>query len=186
MHRVKILWTGAGIPQGGVSTFYFDYAASGAQTAADAAFWLMQQFSALMSNRYTFTEDAIVSQVVAETGDVFGVSPISPLSESGDSSTEEVPQAAQALVQWRTGVYHNSREVRGRTFIPGILQTYCTDGQLDAGIVAGYADELNTFITSKGAVPVIWHRPKPGEDGAMFAISSGALWPEFATLRRRR
>lgn len=186
MHRVKILWSGDGIPQGGVTTFYFDYAASGAQTAADAAFWLMQQFTPLMSNRYAFEQDAIVSQIVAETGDVFGVSPITPLSDVGDSSTDPVTQASQALIRWRTGVYLNSREVRGRTFIPGILETYSTNGQLDDGIVAGMADELVSFRTSHGAVPVIWHRPKPGEDGAMVPITSGSLWTEFAVLRRRR
>jgi hypothetical protein len=139
-----------------------------------------------MSNRYTFTQDAVVSQIVAETGDVFGVSPIDVLADTGDSATDPVTQASQALIRWRSGVYLNSREVRGRTFIPGILETYSTNGELDAGIVAGQAEEIEAFITSSGCVPVLWHRPKAIDDGAMVPITSGSLWNEFAVLRRRR
>ena len=186
MHRVKLLLTGDGIPQGGVATHYFDYASSGAQSAADAALSLWDGFADIMSNRVTWTQDAIVSQIDSETGDVFGVSPITALSSSGVSSTDPVTQASQALIQWRTGVYLNSREVRGRTFIPGILETYSTNGELDAGIIAGKADEIQGFLDSSGVVPVVWHRPSPLGPGSQHVISSGALWHEFAVLRGRR
>jgi hypothetical protein len=186
MHRVKMLLSGAALPGGGLATHYFDYPSSAAQTALDAATSLWGQFCTYMCPDLHVVADAIVDQVDPADGAIFGVTACSPESLAGASANDCITQASQMLVQWRTGQYLNGREVRGRTFVPGVTENYSTSGELAPAVLASLPANLDAFINASGAVPVIWHRPGPHGAGSAVPIALGTLWTEFAVLRGRR
>ena len=186
MHRVQLVLGGTLMPNGGLATHYFDYAASGAQTALDAVETLWTELAEFYSENVEFTADPIVSQIDPADGAIFGVTACTSTPGSGSGSGDPVTNASQLLLQWRTGVYLNGREVRGRTFVPGVFESYSLQGEVDPSLISGLADTLDNFINSSGVVPVIWHRPGPHGAGSMVAIAAGTIWPEFAVLRQRR
>jgi len=107
------------------------------------------------------------------------------LSGNGTGSGSSVPDAAQALVQWKTPAIVNGRFLRGRTFIPGVLGSLVVAGNLNATVIATFGTAASTLVAS-GADLHVWHRPISGSGGTSVAANSASIWPELAVLRRRR
>nr|CRY96740.1 hypothetical protein [uncultured prokaryote] len=104
---------------------------------------------------------------------------------AGSSSTQQVADATQGLVQWRTGIVLGGREVRGRTFIPGLSQSSVIGGNLAPQTRTGIETNANILggpITGLG----VWRRPKEGTPGQLVQVSTATVWSELAVLRRRR
>jgi hypothetical protein len=106
-------------------------------------------------------------------------------NQAGSAGTTPVPDATQALVQWRTATIVNGRFLRGRTFIPGL-----GSGQMQGGNVIGSAvtaiNAAATALVSSSAVLSVWHRPIAGSGGSQVPATAATVWTEFAVLRRRR
>jgi hypothetical protein len=116
------------------------------------------------------------------TGQVSGTLPITTMTHVGASTTEQQPRAIQALVRWFTGVYVGGREIRGRTFIPGI-----TEGGNDAGVPASALmtnldSAANTLASDSSAKLAVWSKAR----GQAVDVVSAATWNQFAVLRSRR
>jgi len=104
---------------------------------------------------------------------------------TGTNTGTPVPDASQALVQWRTVTITNGRFLRGRTFIPSVALSQVVGGNLQAPAVTVIQNAANALIAS-GAGLVVWHRPIAGSGGSHDAVSTASVWTEFAVLRRRR
>lgn len=120
------------------------------------------------------------------TGQVTGFySATAPAAVLGALTDKPLADATQGLVQWRTGVVRGGREVRGRTFIPGL-----TVGSLDGGNLSGGARDAIGAAASALAGPItgfgVWSRPVEGRPGLLVQASGATVWTEFAVLRRRR
>jgi hypothetical protein len=104
---------------------------------------------------------------------------------AGGAGAASVPDAAQALVQWRCGTIVNGRFVRGRTFIPALGQAQTSNGNLAPGAKTVILNAAAALAASASGISV-WHRPIAGSGGSIHAPGSVTVWDEFATLRRRR
>lgn len=180
MLRVRVAFTGTtGSPY--VATHYFE--GSGAVNAASAVAAvgdLWDDLEPIMVNNLTWTvEDEV--QELSNAGVVTASFLVAGPTGVGTSTSEMLPAAAQALIQWRTGVYQAGREIRGRTFIPGLPDGTNQDGSVTAATQAVINAAALTYVNS-GANPAIWSRT----GASVTPIDSGFAWNQFAMLTSRR
>lgn len=181
MLRVRVGMTGPpGAPY--VATHYFaesDATAVAAATAAVAALW--GAWDAQMTNQITWEIENEVT-VLTEAGTVTGSFLVDGQTGTGSGTSEPLPIAAQALCQWRTGVYLAGREVRGRTFIPGLTSGANDDGMLLQANRNLIDSAALTYVGASGCTPVVWSRAR----AQAIPISGGFAWSQFAMLTSRR
>ena len=182
MYRVRTVIAGA---QGGaeLSTMFFNV--TGGLTAANAnaavgAFWLAA--AGAMSSSYSATTEGEVAEIDIATGNVTGLVAVTPITHTGTSAAYRLPPATQGLIRWRTGTYVGGREIRGRTFIPGLTQDDNTSGVPSSGMLSGLQTAANNLISDPLTDFVVYSRKN--RDAA--PVISGTPWAEFAVLRSRR
>lgn len=182
MFRVRTLITGS--PGGSyLSTFYFD--ATGpltAQNAATAARTFWNSIRLHISNNLTITPDLAVYTLDETTGSPTGVSTVTGAAITGGATADEEAWATQGLVEWRTGNFLTGREIRGRTFIPGVCS-----GDSSGGVPTGtYPTDLQTaaaaLIADANSTLVVWSR----KNGFFDEVTSSTVWNKWAVLRSRR
>lgn len=204
MQRVTTTIAGNTVVGGGVNEMYFSSA--GAALPADAIDCVHDFYDALkaiMHSSTVFTISGIVEEVDEITGDVTGVTSQTGSSVTGTSGTDPASGQLQGLIQWRTGGYHDGREVRGRTFLPGMLSGRSAAGVPDATALTAMTAAA-AAVTGHTATHVIWRRPRlhrdqlgvPGQpgyraelaarDGLFEATITGTPWTKWAVLRSRR
>lgn len=105
---------------------------------------------------------------------------------AGTGTGQSVADATQVLVQWRTGVVLNGREVRGRTFIPGLNAVNLADGNIGEAYRAAIETAAETNLIPLSIGFGVWRRPKEGVPGAHVQATNATVWNELAVLRRRR
>jgi len=187
MLRVKTIFTySTGAPW--VSIMHFGGAIQSDATNANAAvgaFW--GTVDNLINSSVTWTTDAVVQNIEETTGALVGLFPVTPVTGVGAVATEILPVVNQALVSWRTGVFRAGRELRGRTFIPGLTEAAATLGFLASGTQVAIQAAADALIADALSTLRVWHRPAPsGVDGQDEIVTTSATWNKFAVLRSRR
>lgn len=181
MYRVRTQLTGLfGLP--GLSTMFFDEAGGSAQQAVNAvgAFWAGVVTNGVQ-NGFQYLTEPDVDVVNSTTGQI--TSTVQTTSASGSSSAagEALPWATQGLIRWRTGVYSGGREIRGRTFLPGMLESNSFGIPL-ASWTTPMQGVVNALIADANSTLIVWSRKNQG-----FApVVSGSVWQQWAVLRSRR
>lgn len=112
-----------------------------------------------------------------------------PMSGLGDP----LPHSNQGLIKWTTaGIVHN-RRVRGRTFLPGALESNSTgDGVPSAGHITAINGMITTLLGTMTNRMRVWAQPFEGEEGnparagSAHAITAGSMANYWAILRSRR
>lgn len=183
MLRVRTVFTSAIAGSPYLSTMYFtgDDDASGALDAVTAvgAFW--GAVDALMDSEVTWaTEDEVV--VMSNDGTITGSHSITPVTGAGALAAEALPLASQALVRWVTGQYVNGRRLRGRTFIPGLVEASNNNGRLVAASSTVIQNAANVLVAVATVDLAVWSKTH----SVSFPVSSASVWSEFAILRSRR
>jgi hypothetical protein len=158
MLRVRTVFTGAtGTPW--LSTFMFG--GSGTQTNADNAvletgiFWGF--VDANIDNQISWSTEADVDQVNVD-GSLEAVFTTTPQTGTGGSTGNKLPFASQAMIRWRTSTFVNGRELRGRTYIPGLTDTALSEGELNSTVRNNLISAGLTLINSTVADLVVWSR----------------------------
>lgn len=187
MYRVRTSMSGLqGAPY--LSTMFFDSSGGTAQNAADAvrAYWAAIFPS--LSNGLTATLEPDVYTMDPANGDALSTTTTTTTAVVGGSSFDKLPFESQALTRWTTGVFLSSRQVRGRTFIPGCTESLNTNGVVDPGFVGTVTTASGNLIANGTSVFVIWHRPTPASpsSGSMVVVNGGTCWNQWAVLRSRR
>jgi len=182
MLRVRVGYSGiGGTPY--LSTFYFD--GSGSTAAADAATAVSTFQNAVDNIQDTGLSWRVDPQVV-EMDPVTGQATASyaqgSLNGTGALGAESLPFASQGLIQLRTGVYAAGREIRGRLFIPGLVEASNNDGAVVAATVTALNNAAGSLITDANSDWGVWSRT----NGTIETIVSATTWEQFATLRTRR
>ena len=181
MYRVRTVFVGVqGAPW--LSTMFF---ASETFLAADAVsavgqFWSSVQ--AFQNNEVNWATEADVETVDAATGQVTAVESTTPETGTGTVATELMSIASQGLVRWRSGFYIAGREVRGRTFIPGLTTSAVDDGNMAASTRSGIQAAADALIADANSSLVVWSRAHGQQPNA----DSASVWGSFAVLRSRR
>lgn len=193
--RVTTEWSGTGQGQPYFSTHHFEgdtNAEAQAAVTALATFW--GTIDNIQNSTVVWTINEDVELVDEVTGTITAVTQVASSSGAGAAVTAVLPWATQALVRWRTGIFSDGREIRGRTFVPGMTTTQMNAGSLTIAAQTTLDNAADALIADVNSTLVIWQRPRaadPARDidfrpGSFAAVVSSSVWIEFATLRSRR
>lgn len=187
MYRVRTVFSGVqGAPW--LNTLYFDDGGGTAQQAATAAGTFWGAVDTYIYGGITWTTEADVANIDPITGVLEGVSSTTPVTGTGGGGSDPLPYATQGLVRWRTGVVVGTRELRGKTFIPGLTETGVTAALVTAAVVTAVNTASAALISDANSTLVAWHRPDPpgSSTGVSWNVVTGQMAPGFAVLRSRR
>ena len=199
LERVQTLWTGvAGVP------YYTNLYVLG-PASSNNGFALSQAWQAFLTSLVSTLTSGLVAQIDPEIlefneadGVVTGAHTVTQPAVNFTGLGDDIPHAAQALIQWTTdGIVHN-RRVKGRTFIPGALEAESgADGTPIPAIGTPLQSAINTLLSTMTGRMRVWSRPfvqtdpakaisNPSRPGSAHAITAGAVAPYWAILRSRR
>lgn len=182
MLRVTIEYSGmAGSPY--YSRFYFDGTGqTAAENSAAAVLTFLIAAEGVQSNLLVWSLLPEVEEVNSSTGLVTASYSVSPATGTGNSGNEPLPTTMQALIRWRTGVYEAGREIRGRTFVPGMVQDANNSGTLTGTVQEALSEYANALVDDVDSELVVY-----SPTHQQFATVTGAsCWNNFAVLRSRR
>ena len=184
MLRILTTWTA---PQGApyyTNMYFAGLNQAQAEDAHSAVAGLWNNFQADISTAYGCTVQGDVDVVTPATGQVTDQHTVAPVTFAGDDAGQPLPFTTQGLIRWSTGFWQSGRQVRGRTFIPGITEGQTQGGVPDPAFIAVWNPFLVTFLgaTDPGNEFGIWSRTA----GNHTAVSAGAMWDQWAVLRSRR
>lgn len=182
MYRVTTLFTGPLVTGGGISQLYFDEAGGTAAEAQSAVATFWEGVAGVMSDEVDIEVVSDVETVSVSTGQVTGITPTETVNLVGLSTGDPLPLSTQGLIRWRTGFYAGGREVRGRTFIPGMTESNSTDGKPTTGLPGSLTGVAQSLVNDASSELVVYSRSK----AASAAVVSATCWDNWAVLRSRR
>lgn len=177
-YRVRVGWTGlSGAPY--LSTFYVGTGTvpdpQGAITVVDG---FLNGIDTYVSNSLSWTTETEVF-TFSTPDTVTAVTATIPSTGPGIGSGDQLPHASQGLVRWATNTLVGNRRVKGRTFLPGMLETNCNS-------IGGLAPSMITGVTAAAAL-LAPYLVIPSRTANLFApVAGSSVWGQFAVLRSRR
>lgn len=165
-----------------LATHYFNDTAGTAAQAVTAVGTFWGAIDAFMDSEVDWTTGTEVETVDPVTGNVTAITSVTAATGSGALAVESLPRAAQGLIRWRTGDYIAGREIRGRTFIPGLAESTNDNGDLSAATVAAFNAAASALIADANSVLDIWSR----KNAVARAVVTGSTWSQYAVMRSRR
>lgn len=186
MFEILTRWEGPNMPNGMVTVMNFDEFTP-VSDHREALEELWTAVGARVHSSFRWTVEAGGRIFDATTGQTTGVwsDPVVRTGVGTGTSGTQVANATMVLFQWRTGVYQNGRELRGRTYVPGLLSNQVVGGELQPSAVAALGTAAQDFVTGSPGFH-IWSRPKNGTSGSSANVATGTVWNELAVLRSRR
>lgn len=185
MREILTHWTtpaGSGL----VNVMYFTDgpATVAAQRNALGLFWAAVADELASTVTYRVAQEG--REMSEATGQVTGGwSDVQSYHGAGGSGPTPVGDASQVLLRWLTGTYVAGRQVRGRTFVPGLRYDAMAQGNINPVVVAEFNLEASNLVSADVGLS-IWHRPRPDSPGALYPVSSASCWRELAVQRGRR
>lgn len=180
MLRVTTEITGyAGAPY--YSTMHFG---GETQPEADAAvggvFQFWEDWAAVMASGGQVNVNNDVDVVDPATGQVTAQLQVPTLAITPSGPAEILPPTCQALVRWSTGTWIAGRQLRGRTFIPAMMETNSVAGRPNGASIPLWQAYAETLLsTTDFGIYSPTHR--------VFHLGATAtVWQEWASLRSRR
>lgn len=181
--RLATTWTGsAGSPY--FTESYFNGAGDATHASACvSALWT------LYGSLATYIDDNLVESISGDaekidvmTGQIIGMVPVTGAVNGGSATGDALPTLVQGLARFGTGVYVNGRALRGRMFLPGMMEANNTvDGRPAAGMTGTMNTHFATYIASS-ANPCVYSKTHK-----VFAdITSATLSSKWAFLKTRR
>jgi hypothetical protein len=181
---MRVVWSGAQVIGGGLSTFYFTDGATG-QSADVSTF-----FEAIKSR---LAGGVIVT--VPSGGDVISDtdgSLVSTWGTGGGAATTGTGNAIYAAgvgarIVWRTAGVNGGRRVSGSTFIvPLDTPSYDASGTLATTVVSNLQSAADALVTAQASAFTIWSRSQNGGAGANHEVTSADAPDKVSWLRSRR
>lgn len=193
MARVRTVFTGvAGTPW--YSNLYFanDGGVDGSGTFVGQTNVYWNAIKGAINNQITWTVEGDVPQIDEVTGNLVGVTSVSPQTGTMTGSDDPLPWATQALVRLNTNAFVHNRNVRGRIFIPGCGETNSADGNVASGLVSALDTATNNLIGAVTDLLVVWSRPFAGSEGnparlgSYHFVETASTDTKWSVLRSRR
>ena len=183
LREINTQWV---LPGGNATTVMWFDNATAVATQRTAIHALFTSLKTLQATTTSYTIDTAGREVDEATGQLVNAwSEASAKTGTGTGGANQISDADQILVQWRTTTILGSRFLRGRTFLPGISTVQLSNGNVLAAAITAATAAGNTFAGS-GAGFVVYHRPTSGSGGFAGSVSACTTWSEFAVLRKRR
>lgn len=183
--EILVDWTTAS-GAGKVSVFHFIEATPVAEQR-EALNTFLQACNSTLATSTTWTIRTDGRELSTVTGTLTGLwsDPTEYTGGGPGGNTAVLADATQVLVRWYTDHIVNGRVLRGRTYIPGIFRNVSENGNVYVASRTAIADAGNALAAS-GKQLAVWHRPKNGTGGVLWAVDTATVWQEFAVQRRRR
>ena len=180
IQRVRIVWSGLpGMP--GYSNLWFN-APLNPQDQIDLVRDAVTQLQPSIAGAVTATVEGVVTLTDTDTGQVTGVLSGTARTIVGGGTGDVLPTSTQGLVGFRTGVFRNGHEVRGRWNIPGMLEV--NSSNLGAPSTAVQLQLIAAGnILRNGAPPFVIYSPTHKLAAEVAAVYTLTKW---AVLRSRR
>jgi hypothetical protein len=191
IYRYKHIWS---MPTGGPGvTTMFAFPDTTEQVFADAARAFL--FDALattgtadfLPSGCTIQGEGVVDNIENTDGTLQASVPITAPAVISGIGSGSYAAPAGAVITWLTGLVHQGRRVRGRTFLVPLSNTALeSNGTLSTGFLTNCRNAATAYVAS-AANPCIWARPDPGTtNGAAFAVAAGTVLDKVAILTSRR
>jgi hypothetical protein len=198
--RIRTVFLGvAGTPW--YSNLYF-FNDGGTSIAASATGWVgtfWQTIDNNMVSGLTWATDPEVPTFNETTGKITKVDAVTPTTGAGSGIGEALPYQTQMLVRLITSAFVNGRRVRGRIFVPGLLEVDNAAAVPAASTRTLVNNATTTLITSSASTLAVWSRPYsaldkdgnpiPGKTprlGSQHAVGTSQVWTQWSVLRSRR
>lgn len=160
------------------------------ETTKVATFW--DSLRSHMVSGCTITVETEIPMIDEHDGKMIGVHVGAGATLTGTGVGERLPGQVQALGQLFTAGFVNGRKVRGRIFIPGVLEGDSQNGVPSVTANNAFATALTALRTGTPSL-TIWSRPvktaspgSPIRDGSHWNVNGSAVWSQWATMRSRR
>lgn len=182
IYRIRTVFTGvAGAPY--YSNLYFSSLGGTEEQARVAVYTLWQALATTLRSGMTGTVQADVPLIDPVTGDILNVNTGTDKITTFTNSTAPLPPSNQGLVRLLTGAFVGGRQVRGRTFIPGLtIGASTTAGAVTSAIQTQLNTNFATLVGTANADLVVWSR----KNGLWNAVNAATTWGQFGSLRSRR
>lgn len=166
-----------------------------APTATEAMARVRAMFNsaaALITSSAVLTFDPVVQIIDETTGTLVNAATgATPAAVAFTGSLTVLPPQTQGLARFSTPQFVRGRNLKGRMFLPGVIQSSSTSA---GAPTAGYISSWNTALGLLGTTivtpisQVVWSRPTgPGaSDGMSGAVSGRSVASTFAVQRGRR
>lgn len=192
--RVQTTWTGvAGSPYYTNLYALGPLATNNGNDLADAWRTFLVALTARLGTGLVATIDSELLEFDETTGNVTGAGSDLQTPVTFTGTGDVLPRATQGLLRWQTaGIVHN-RRVRGRTFIPGVLEADNDSQGLPATSLTGAVQvAANAMLVTMSGRMRIWSQPFEGTDtnpprpGSAHEVTGAQVWGQWASLRSRR
>jgi hypothetical protein len=189
--QVETNWTGPSAPL--LSTHYFDVGGGGTpQQAANAvsAFWTAVLTQIRVG--YVAKTNPEVRQLNEATGALQAVIPVSQATITCNNDGALV-DLLQGVATWFTGDVADGRQIKGRTFIPGVTESVNdTAGVPTAAYISAIQTAAAALVADVSSSLQVWHRPLKDAEGnvtrpgSQHDVVSGNASPNWSYLSSRR
>lgn len=183
VNRVRVVWTGANIQGGGLSTFYFTAGVGTAQQQVSAAGAFLSATNSVRTAGVVFATLPDVDTLNIETGTLEAVTSTTTVSGTGTSAGDFCPPQTQGLLRLITAGIFGGRLLRGRIFLPAVNEVdNASNGVPSVTYRNAYDTAAATLIADTNTDWVVWSQTHGGTAG----IASATTWNKWAALRSRR
>jgi hypothetical protein len=152
-----------------------------------------EAIKAYMPSGLTITYPSVIEQVDSTTGAIENTVGVSPPADTTCSAGLPYAAPTGVLVHWRTGVYLDRHEVRGRTYlVPWHGGVGSAGGTPFGGDLSAVRAAAAALIATPSVNLAVWHRPrdatptKPARTGACVAATSSSVPNKYVVLTSRR
>ena len=182
MRRLRVTWDGlGGLP--GLSTFYYGVASPNVSDTVA----LFNAVKAFVPPGIVWTipssGDELDSATGTLTGGWVGTGGATVTATGGGT---QYAAGTGAIMNWETGVVHNGRRIKGRTFLcPLVTGAYTASGGISSTYLTPLQTAMNAWVAS-GVAKGIWSKGRFPGDGVYAAINAGVAPSRTTSLRSRR
>lgn len=141
---------------------------------------LWNSLKTCLANGTTYAFDGVVEEFDLTTGQTTAIAAAATFSGNGTWGTAKAPGGTALVLQWRSGIYVNGREIRGRSFISGIGDIGDSNGVPNStqlgqaqGAASAYSDSDYAAVYSPTNADIV-------------TIQTGGCWNKFGLIRSRR
>lgn len=146
LRRVRSVATGVpGTPW--YTNLYFTMVVGTAQAHVDLVRDFWTNCAASLDNSVTWTIEGDCALVDDATGQITGIDSVTARTVVGGSSTSALPPATQALINTLTGTFVGGRQLRGKIFVPGWVNSVSDS-------LGAPTTSLKTLLNTQGALLV--------------------------------
>lgn len=181
MYRVRTVISLPASAGQGLATHWFKASGGTAQQAVTAVgnFWFAALANA--SSECTTLTEGEVGIVNSTSGQLVGLTSATPVASGGGGTGDPLPAQTQGLLRLFTGAFSGGRQVRGRLFIPGQVESV-NNGFPSSGVTENWRAAGAALIADTNTLWGVYSRAH----GDIFDITSVSSSTSWAVLRSRR